>query len=294
MGQSETAWADYWEEAAAPGCAPRSSGIAAITRTLWIDFAARLSPGAAVLDLATGNGAVLLHIAAVRPGASLVGVDSAPTLGRSSSRGLDLRPAIAMEAVPFADGAFEAVTSQFGFEYGDTAQIALEIARLLGSGGKLRLLVHHTDSPVVEQGRARRAALAWAIGPQSPLGKAERFAEAPVVAGPVLPAELTEAPALGAALFPGQNAAREIMTAMVQIVGTCGTNAPALLLRLRHKVTAEAARLDALLAAARSANQIAAISQELSAAGLRLEQAIEVRERDGAPAFAWLLDGRRD
>lgn len=288
------AWAAYWRETAAAGsgCAPDAPGIAAATRQAWREFAASLPERAEVLDLATGNGAVLRHLRSVRSGARLIGIDSAPDLGGPRDVGMTLMPAVAMEKLPFEADSFDAITSQFGYEYGCTADIAGELARVLRPGGKVRLVIHHQASPVVRQGAARADQLRWALRPGSPLEQAQAFAETRVTLQLPIPADLRAAPAQAAGAFPGPSVAAEIMTGMLQMLELGGGNSPRLLKQLRARVSAELARLDSLQAAACSETAIARLAGELRQAGLLVELPRAIHELPSGPVFAWLLDGR--
>lgn len=62
-----------------------------------------------------------------------------------------------MESLPFRDGEFAAVISQLGFEYGEVAKVAAEAARVLAPAGKVGLMVHRGDGPILEHSLARRA-----------------------------------------------------------------------------------------------------------------------------------------
>lgn len=294
MSGKAEAWGQYWREAAATGsgCASGAAGITAACARVWREFAATLPRSASVLDLATGNGAVLGHIGSLRPDLKLVGVDSAPDLGRGREGTPRLMAGVAMEQLPFDAASFDAVTSQFGFEYGDTNAIAAEIARVLRPGGVLRLLIHHAGSPVVAQGIARAEQLRWALAPGSPLEKAVTFAAARQLAPLPLPPALRGAPGEAARRFPGPSAATEIMTGMVQVLELGGPRAPDLLRKLRISVAAELARLDALVEAARDEKEIGTIRGRLEAAGLMAGTCRPVLEGTGGPVFAWKIDAR--
>jgi SAM-dependent methyltransferase len=95
-----------------------------------------------VLDVASGPG----HVAAgaAERGASVIGVDVAEgmlSLARRHHPELEFRHADA-EALPFADGSFDAVVANFVLLHvGRPEQAAAEFARVLGRDGRLALTV---------------------------------------------------------------------------------------------------------------------------------------------------------
>ncbi len=105
---------------------------------------ADLRAGWRVLDVATGSGNAA--IAAARLGCAAVGIDYVPALlergrRRAQAEGLDvdLREGDA-EALPFADGSFDAVTSVFGAMFApDHARTAAEMLRVCRPGGTIAL-----------------------------------------------------------------------------------------------------------------------------------------------------------
>lgn len=100
--------------------------------------ALRLSPGERVLDLAAGTGASTEELA--RSGARVVGADLSTGMlaaGRRSRPGVSLLAGDAL-ALPFADGAFDAVTVSFGLRNVADVDAALrELARVTRPGGRL-------------------------------------------------------------------------------------------------------------------------------------------------------------
>jgi ubiquinone/menaquinone biosynthesis C-methylase UbiE len=102
--------------------------------------AAGVEAGSRVLDLATGPGYVAAR--AAERGASVVGVDVAPAmvqLAREMHPGLDFREADG-EALPFEDGSFDAVVSNFVVPHlGRHERVVSELVRVLKPGGRLSL-----------------------------------------------------------------------------------------------------------------------------------------------------------
>lgn len=166
MSDEAKAWGDFWASNSggdSNGCLPeRWAAIEGAQRAAWSEFVAPLKDGARVLDLATGDGRVLAWMRSQRPDLVLTGIDLAPKLP-PAPQGTTTRGGVAMEQLPFDDAAFDAIVSQFGFEYGNTAKVAAEIARVLAPGGKVGLMVHRGDGPILEHNRKRRAELLWAL-----------------------------------------------------------------------------------------------------------------------------------
>ncbi len=125
----------------------------------WRDYFARLPADSRILDLATGNGAVL-HFAldsAQRHdtgwqmyGVDLASIDPWSHLDRTQLPQLTLRflPNINIETLPFAARMFDAVVSQYGVEYADWRRSIPEALRVLRRGGNLNWICHCDTSSV--------------------------------------------------------------------------------------------------------------------------------------------------
>lgn len=150
----------YWEGGALNSCITGSEEQdARVFADYWQVFAAALSHNARVLDLATGNGAVPQQLLSTRPDLKITGVDSA-NIRPHDHVNVDHLLANAqflantdITRLPFDDGGFDAVTSQFGLEYSNCQLSIPEAARMLAPGGRLLLLVHHTNSAILSSGR---------------------------------------------------------------------------------------------------------------------------------------------
>ena len=107
--------------------------------------AADICAGERVLDVAAGNGNATL--AAARRFAQVVSTDYVPALlqkgaQRAAAEGLDVEFKVAdAEALPFADGSFDAVLSTYGAMFTpDHRKTAAELLRVVRSGGRLGLV----------------------------------------------------------------------------------------------------------------------------------------------------------
>jgi SAM-dependent methyltransferase len=106
---------------------------------------AGIAPGEAMLDVACGTGALTLAAAeAVGARGRVVGLDANPEMlavARRKPGAIEWREGRA-EALPFADGTFDAVVSQFGMMFFDDKPQALrEMMRVLEPGGRLAVAV---------------------------------------------------------------------------------------------------------------------------------------------------------
>lgn len=102
-----------------------------------------------ILDVATGTADVALTMARQLQPQSIIGLDIAAQMldiGRKKVRQAGLDPVITLiegdsEALPFADGHFDAVTSAFGVRnFGNLEKGLAEMYRVLKPGGRLVIL----------------------------------------------------------------------------------------------------------------------------------------------------------
>lgn len=107
--------------------------------------AARVQRGTRVLDVATGSGNVAL--VGAEAGAQVVGLDLVRELldvahSRALAAGLEIEWVEGdAEALPFADGSFDAVTSVFGVQFAPRHQVtADELVRVCRPGGTIGLV----------------------------------------------------------------------------------------------------------------------------------------------------------
>ena len=154
------AWTTFWAEQG-----PGSRCLARAPEELldpldshWHELASGLSPAIEVLDLACGAGAVGRELLEGQPNLHVTGIDIA-LIPPSRDARIELVPWTPMESLPFDEASFDAAVSQFGYEYGRTAEAASEVARVLAPGSPISLLIHHSESPLVEGMRSHKRAL---------------------------------------------------------------------------------------------------------------------------------------
>jgi ubiquinone/menaquinone biosynthesis C-methylase UbiE len=127
----------------------------------WAQAAAQLPPGATVLDIACGNGAAALAVARAGQQTAkgfriaaidVAAIEPAQHVKRHAEllRTIEFHANIRMEDLPFADAVFDAVISQFGFEYGEMGKVAQEVSRVLKPQGIISMLAMPASAIVVE------------------------------------------------------------------------------------------------------------------------------------------------
>jgi ubiquinone/menaquinone biosynthesis C-methylase UbiE len=173
-------WRNYWKEDRLNSCVPENNKTAREIGEHWIGLFAVSPDSSRILDVATGNGALLAHAAqaAEQTGKSfsMTGIDLAdidPVRYVSDLPG-GLRNAnfiggVAAEKLPFPDSAFDIVASQYGLEYAALDKALGEVERVLVVGGRLLWLAHSAESSVVEQNRDQSQQVEFLLEPGSPI-----------------------------------------------------------------------------------------------------------------------------
>lgn len=275
IGQDE-AWSEYWARETRGekrgGCLPEGSGgTEQAQREVWRRFAKRLDRGARVLDLATGDGCVMAYLLETRRDLKPVGIDLATRLP-PPPRGAQVRGGVRMSDLPFPEGRFAAVTSQFGFEYGDTRGAAAEVARVLRPGGLVAMMTHRIDGPIVAHNLRRRRQIEWALDERDLPGIARRSLQLRQLGIATIPPEIAGAPAEGARLFGERSAAWEIAEAIHRTLAYGQGGSPETVAGVLNEIVARARnevnRIASLEAAARTASDPGKIPGALVEAGL--------------------------
>ncbi len=294
--QHRRAWDQFWTSGTGTGCAPNLTKLGHNPlETAWREFAKCLPRKAKVIDLATGDGTVLGWLRQVRRDLKLVGVDYATVLPFAPA-GITLKPGISIEHLPFADASFDAVTSQFGFEYACHVKAAAELARVLKSNGSARLIVHHRDGAFVRHNAERAEALIWASGP-GVMERAKSLASARAAIAISTPSFFRQQVGDAMRQFPRQPVATEFTTAVYQILERGLRDGPGqclgALAELQWKAEAELQRIEALCAAACDGEEIGDVASVLRKAGIVISSPTVIVTAPGGSILAWLLEGKR-
>jgi len=284
----------------------------------WRGFFAALPPGARVLDLCTGNGAIAViavesgkrlrvtgaDLAAVRPAAFV-------TRGKQALAKVCFLANTPAEQLPLPDGGFDAVVSQYGLEYSDMQRSLAEAARVLAPGGRLRLAMHAAEGSVADRTGGGIADADFLLDELDlPALAASCFqaildAERGRATGPFA---ATAAQARYAAFRDGLKAVADRVPSAADVDMLVSVHRSltdlfqqrqaqdeaalmAKVAALRTEIAAHRERQRALLAAAQSAEQVAAIAERLRGLGL-----IDVAlgdQRDGAELVGHIIEARR-
>lgn len=156
-------WDNYWKRGELHSCISASGDEnQREINDFWRGIYAGYDDDAVMLDIGTGNG-LLPSLAAAYAndqayGWEIHGVDLAdinPARDVPDQRELldqiNFQGRIAAEQLPFADGYFDLVTSQYAIEYSDMARSVPEVARVLKPGGIFCAVLHSHHSLVVRQ-----------------------------------------------------------------------------------------------------------------------------------------------
>ncbi|MEM9313287.1 MAG: class I SAM-dependent methyltransferase [Pseudomonadota bacterium] len=182
-------WEGYWHEDRLAACMPDDPSSAAHIEAAWRQFFGSLGKQNSVLDIATGNGVLLVwarqeskhhDLDLALTGIDLADIDPSRFLKEFDADLDDVRfeGKTSAEALPFKDGSFDVLVSQYGLEYAGLEPALAEAARVLKTGGRLRWLAHASDSAIVRQGRTQLQEANLLLAKGGPFARMDEFLEA--------------------------------------------------------------------------------------------------------------------
>ena len=173
------AWSQYWGAGSLHSCPGSFAGnYSGCIADFWQRTLPQIGPGAKVLDLATGNGA-LPQMLLQRYGdeVSVDAVDSAqlaPIWFDQLRYGqVRFHPGVAIEELPFADASFDYVISQYGVEYAVRPDSWEQALRVLKPDGQIICVMHHSDSVLARVAAEEQKHFAWLLGSEGLLAATE-------------------------------------------------------------------------------------------------------------------------
>jgi len=187
IGQRADIWSRYWATGAQHSCAGSfGQQYEGAIGAWWQQVFEGLGAHERVLDLATGNGAVLqlalkhcrsrtVRLDGVDAGQVAAAWTSALTADEQDH--VRIHGGVSTESLPFGDQAFDLATSQFGIEYTDLDRTVAEVRRVLRAGGSLRCVLHHADSQSARLARAEVDHIRWLLEPGGLLEAAMQLCE---------------------------------------------------------------------------------------------------------------------
>jgi len=151
-------WESYYRGGLLATCPTASDGGYDLElASVWEAFFEPLPDRAEILDIATGNGAIVLLARRLADrlgrdwtihGSDLAQIDPVAHVpdGYRRFANCHFHPGVNSEQLPFADRSFDALSGQYAFEYSDSVRTLAEVARVLKPNGRVQFIVHHRDS----------------------------------------------------------------------------------------------------------------------------------------------------
>ncbi|ABV36181.1 methyltransferase type 11 [Shewanella sediminis HAW-EB3] len=157
-------WSDYWEQGHLTSFGESfSSNYTGVLNEIWAPRFEELTNDFKVLDIATGNGALPLLVSDYLKNRAVegevIGVDLAKiktdinAVNLADNLKVKLLSNIDCIELPFENGQFELVMSQYGIEYADLKKAIPEALRVLSTKGRLALVMHHENSLILNRNR---------------------------------------------------------------------------------------------------------------------------------------------
>ncbi len=296
------AWSLYWQGKPLNSCISNIyQEDQLILERCWTDFVDGLDAGSTVVDLATGNGAVLLCLAKYQTNLKYIGIDYADVSPESHfvgelSRAVSFIPKTDIANLPFESDSIDAITSQFGFEYSAIFDSANEMLRVLKPGAKFQLVLHHEDSEILKSSSRRKIELELLLLKEGLIETVQQYVEDTIDA--ILLERAGESFIANNTGLLSEDITGQIFTTINQIIelkeGRAeSAEAKIVLDNLQSKIIAENSRLSQLSNAALSRQEVEQIMTHWSANISNIELRVIAPYQAEDKILAWLLSGKK-
>jgi|TARA_B110000971_G_C20038910_1_gene516276 ubiquinone/menaquinone biosynthesis C-methylase UbiE len=169
LPHTSDAWSNYWKKGfSTTFVSDETDTYSGATRDHWLEVFSHLNVGNSVVDLGTGNGAILeigiSSVGADQKQLTWIAVDYADLANSKFYRGhpeIQVHDHTSIEDTPLADESVDLAVSQFGFEYSDTEKASIELSRFLAPGARFRAAIHHADSSISLHSKSALQQIAW-------------------------------------------------------------------------------------------------------------------------------------
>mgnify|MGYP000117163908 CR=1 FL=1 len=152
----EACWSQYWQQGYLTSFGSSiKTNYQGVIKEYWFRFFDKLTNQDKVLDIGTGNGA-LIALAQAHPSlhCDFVGIDYANVNICDNSlieqKNIEFISNVQAEELIFGAGEFTAAIAQFSLEYTNIEQSIEEVSRVLANKGRFQFVCHHSDSLIVQ------------------------------------------------------------------------------------------------------------------------------------------------
>lgn len=293
MVRGRKSWSRYWRSGQTYSCFADGKPFEA--DRIWTEFFEALPIGTQILDLACGAGALSRLALSIGRKFEVTGVDYASMLPKID--GVKTFENVFLERLPFPDNTYDAVMSQFGLEYADTAVALAETVRVMKPGAAFAALVHDASGEAIKAACQRAERVKGLLEADGVVGLAIKYEEE-LSAGrsnqntmeilinrfnieATQPRDETTHWALG---FLGEIINKHRFFPPAYFAQNMRT--------LVEELNAYSTRLELMIEASKDEAGIAKLADQAQAAGLRLIAPVSVSDSIGN-AIGWWLSGSR-
>ncbi len=151
-------WTRYWEKNLIDSCSAGVESKDSEINSFWVGVSEKVSSGNNILDLCSGNGALIKKLKSSEQKNNLeninyIGIDLSTLIPETLKREftgdptkLNYLAGVDIENTTLPNDSVDMVVSQFGLEYSNIEKSIPEISRVLEAKGSVHLVLHHSDS----------------------------------------------------------------------------------------------------------------------------------------------------